>query len=172
MTENMAAFAAGEPIPNIINVSMVPAFGMIGGSGSTLCLLIATFLFSKYKPSRDIAKLSVVPGVFNINEPVIFGYPVVFNYSLVIPFITVPALGIIISYVATALGLMNPCVVQIPWTTPPFLSGFLATGGDWRAIVVQVIIVALGVLIYLPFMKVSEKVQKKMIEKEKEEAQA
>lgn len=172
MTENMAAFAAGEPIPNIINVSMVPAFSMIGGSGSTLCLLIATFLFSKYKPSRDIAKLSIVPGAFNINEPVIFGYPVVFNYSLVIPFITVPTLGIVISYVATALGFMNPCVVQIPWTTPPFLSGFLATGGDWRAVVVQVIIVALGVLIYMPFMKVSEKVQKKMLEKEKEETQA
>lgn len=170
MTENMAAFAAGEPIPNIINVSMVPAFGMIGGSGSTLCLLIATFLFSKYKPSRDIAKLSSIPGVFNINEPVIFGYPVVFNYSLVIPFIAVPALGIVIAYFATALGFMNPCVVQIPWTTPPLLSGFLATGGDWRAVVVQVIIIALGVLIYLPFMKVSEKVQKKMMESEAENA--
>lgn len=168
MTENMAAFAAGEPIPNIINVSMVPGFGMMGGSGSTICLVIATLLFSKYKPSRDIVKLSMVPGLFNINEPMIFGYPIVFNYALVIPFIAVPALGITIAYAATAMGLMNPCVVQIPWTTPPLLSGFLATGGDWRAIVVQAIIIVLGVLIYLPFMKASEKVQKKIMEAESE----
>lgn len=168
MTENMAAYAAGEAIPNIINVSMVPGFGMMGGSGCTICLVIATLLFSKYKPSRDIVKMAAVPGIFNINEPMIFGYPIVFNYALVIPFITVPALGIIIAYVATTLGLMNPCVVQIPWTTPPLLSGFLATGGDWRAIVVQAIIIVLGVAIYLPFMKVSEKVQMKMMEAEAE----
>lgn len=166
MTENMAAFAAGEPIPNIINVAMVPSFGLLGGSGCTICLIIATFLFSKYKPSRDIAKLSVVPGVFNINEPMIFGYPIVFNYALVIPFIAIPAMGITIAYFATTLGLMNPCVVQIPWTTPVLLSGFLATGGDWRAIIVQAIVLVLGVLIYLPFMKASEKVQKKMMEAE------
>ena len=61
---------------------------------------------------------------------------------------------------------MNPCVVQIPWTTPPLLSGFLATGGDWRAIIVQLLIIVLGVAIYLPFMKVSEKVQMKMMEAE------
>lgn len=166
MTENMAAFAAGEPIPNIINVAMVPSFGLLGGSGCTICLIIATLLFSKYKPSRDIVKLSVVPGVFNINEPMIFGYPIVCNYALVIPFIAIPAMGITIGYFATTLGLMNPCVVQIPWTTPVLLSGFLATGGDWRAVIVQAIIVVLGVLIYLPFMKASEKVQMKMMEAE------
>ncbi|MGM9613529.1 MAG: PTS sugar transporter subunit IIC [Butyricicoccus sp.] len=169
MTENMAAFAAGEPIPNIINVSMVPGFGMLGGSGSTICLVIATLLFSKYKPSRDIVKMASVPSLFNINEPMIFGYPIVFNYALVIPFIAVPALGITIAYFATTLGLMNPCVVQIPWTTPPLMSGFLATGGDWRAIIVQAIIIVLGVLIYLPFMKASEKVQMKMMEAENED---
>ena len=164
MNENMAAYLAGEPIPNIINVSMVPDFGMLGGSGSTICLVIATLLFSKYKPSRDIVKMAAIPGIFNINEPMIFGYPIVFNYALVIPFIAVPAMGITVSYVATALGLMNPCVVQVPWTTPPLVSGFLATAGDWRAVVVQAIIIVLGVLIYLPFMKISEKVQAKMME--------
>lgn len=168
MTENMAAYAAGEAIPNIINVSMVPGFGMMGGSGCTICLVIATLLFSKYKPSRDIVKMAAVPGLFNINEPMIFGYPIVFNYALVLPFALVPAMGITIAYFATLLGFMNPCVVQIPWTTPPLLSGFLATGGDWRAVIVQLIIIVLGVAIYLPFMKVSEKVQMKMMESEME----
>ena len=166
MTENMAAYAAGETIPNILNVAMVPAFGMMGGSGSTICLVIATLLFSKYKPSRDIVKLAMVPGLFNINEPIIFGYPLVFNYALILPFILVPAMGITIGYIATAIGFMNPCVVQIPWTTPVLLSGFLATGGDFRAVIVQAVILALGVLIYLPFMKASETVQKKLMESE------
>ena len=166
MTENMAAYAAGETIPNILNVAMVPAFGMMGGSGGTICLVIATLLFSKYKPSRDIVKLAMVPGLFNINEPIIFGYPIVFNYALILPFILVPAMGITIGYIATAIGFMNPCVVQIPWTTPVLLSGFLATGGDFRAVIVQAVILALGVLIYLPFMKASETVQKKLMESE------
>lgn len=166
MNENMMAFAAGEPIPNIINVSMVPGFGMLGGSGSTICLIIATLLFSRCKPSRDIAKMSLVPGLFNINEPMIFGYPIVFNYALLIPFLALPAIGITIAYVATALGWMSPCIALVPWTTPPLLSGFLATGGDWRAIIVQAVILVIGVVLYLPFMKVSEAVQQKLVESE------
>ncbi len=166
MTENMAAYAAGKAIPNIINVSMVPGFGMMGGSGSTICLAIATLIFSKYQPSRDIVKMAAIPSLFNINEPMIFGYPIVFNYALVIPFIAVPAIGITIAYAATAIGFMNPCVVQIPWTTPPLLSGFLATGGDWKAVIVQALIIVIGVAVYLPFMKASEKVQIKMMESE------
>ena len=166
MTENMAAFAAGEKVPNILNVSMVPVFGLIGGSGCTICLVIATLLFSKYEPSRDIIKLAIVPSCFNINEPIIFGYPIVFNYALVIPFILVPAMGITIGYFATAIGFINPCVVQIPWTTPPLISAFLATGGDFRAVLVQLVIIVLGVFIYIPFMKASEVVQKKLSEVE------
>lgn len=168
MNENMAAFAAGESIPNIINVSMVPGFGLLGGSGSTICLMLATLLFSRYKPSRDIVKMSLVPGLFNINEPMIFGYPIVFNYALVIPFLAVPAMGITIAYFATLFGWMNPCVALVPWTTPPLISGYIATAGDWRAVVVQAIIIVLGVLIYLPFMKASEKVQMRMMEQESE----
>jgi len=166
MTENMAAFAANKAIPNIINSTMVPAFGMMGGSGSTICLVLATLIFSKYKPSRDIVKMALVPGMFNINEPIIFGYPIVFNYSLIVPFIATPAIGITIAYVATSIGLMNPCVVQIPWTTPPIISAFLATSGDFRAVLVQIVIILIGTALYLPFMKVSEKVQIKMVESE------
>ena len=114
MTQNMAAYAAGEAIPNIINVALVPGFGMMGGSGSTICLLIATFLVGRNKATRGVAKMAFVPGLFNINEPVIFGYPIVYNISLIIPFILTPALGIIIAYAATAMHFMNECVVYIP----------------------------------------------------------
>lgn len=157
MNENMLAYAHGEKIPHIINSSFVPTFGMIGGTGSTLCLLIAIFLFSKQKTSKNLGKLAGAPGLFNINEPVIFGYPIVFNLPMMIPFVLLPAIGIAIGYFATAWGLMNYTVVLIPWTTPPLLSAFLATGGDWRAVAVQLLIIVVGVALYLPFMKISER---------------
>lgn len=158
MTENMAAYAAGEVIPNIINVAMVPTFGLLGGSGSTICLLIATFLVSKNAASKSIAKMSLAPGLFNINEPVLFGYPIVYNVAMAIPFILVPTMGIIISYFATSLGFINHCVVQVPWTTPPLISAYLATAGDFRAVLLQAAILVLGVLMYMPFVKINDKV--------------
>ena len=158
LADNIAAYNSGQAIPHIINLSQVQSFALMGGSGSTLCLLIATFLVSKSAVSKNVAKLALGPGIFNINEPVLFGYPIVYNISLAIPFIGVPALGILISYLATSLGLMGPCVIQVPWTTPVFFNAFLATGGDWRAVVVQAVILAIGVLCYIPFIKVNDRV--------------
>lgn len=164
MTQNMAAYAAHEAIPNIINVAQVPAFGMMGGSGSTICLLIATFLVGRNKATKNLSKMAFVPGLFNSNEPVLFGYPIVYNISLIIPFVLTPAIGIFISYVATALGFMSHCVVYIPWTTPPLLSGYLATAGDWRAVIVQLLILVIGVLLYIPFVKINDAVMEKSME--------
>lgn len=158
ITENIAAYNAGKAIPNIINVSQIQVYALMGGSGSTLCLLIATLLVSRSAAARNVAKLSIGPGIFNINEPVIFGYPIVYNISMAIPFVGVPALGILISYFATKVGLMGPAVIQVPWTTPVFINSFLATAGDWRSIIVQAVILVLGVLIYMPFVKVNDKV--------------
>lgn len=158
INENIAAYQAGAAIPNIINVSQVTSFGLLGGSGSTLCLLIATFIVGRNAATRNVAKLSIAPGIFNINEPVLFGYPIVYNISMAIPFLVVPIMGIVISYLATVMGLMNPCVSLVPWTTPVLLSGFLATGMDWRAVVVQAIVLVLGILIYMPFVKINDAV--------------
>lgn len=166
MTLNMAAYAAGEAIPNIINVAFVPAFGLLGGSGSTICLLIATFLVGRNAATKNVSKMALVPGIFNINEPVIFGYPIVYNISMLIPFVLTPAMGIVIAYIATSLNFMNKCVVYIPWTTPPLLSGYLATAGDWRAILVQALILVLGVLIYIPFVKINDVVMEKTMASE------
>lgn len=156
--ENIAAYAAGTAIPNIVNVSMVTSFGLLGGSGSTLCLLIATFIAGKNAATRNVAKLSIVPGLFNINEPVLFGYPIVYNIAMAIPFLLVPVVGIVIAYVTTLIGFMNPCVTLVPWTTPVLISGFLASGGDWRAVIVQALVLVIGVLIYMPFVKVNDRV--------------
>ncbi len=118
MTQNMAAYAAGQVVPNIMNAAFVPAFGMMGGSGSTLALIIATLLFGKNKATKTICKMSVAPGCFNINEPIIFGYSIVYNITMIVPFVLLPAIGLIIGYIATSLNFMNKCVVYIPWTTP------------------------------------------------------
>ena len=89
-------------------------------------------------------------GLFNINEPVIFGLPIVFNLPLMIPFVLLPAIGIYVAWLCTTPKLMSRCVVMIPWTTPPILSAWLATAGDWRAVVVQLAIIAFGVFFYPP----------------------
>jgi PTS system cellobiose-specific IIC component len=135
--DNMAMFASGQPIPadNYMNMQIINSFALIGGSGCTLALLLDTFLFSKRKSSKEIAALAFLPGVFGINEPVIYGYPVVFNLPLVIPFVLIPDLLIAATYGLTCAGFIAPCVVQVHWTTPPVLSAFLAAGGDWRAAV-------------------------------------
>lgn len=166
MTLNMAAYAAGEAIPNIINVAFVPAFGLLGGSGSTICLLIATLIVSRNAATKSVSKMALVPGLFNINEPVIFGYPIVYNVCMAIPFVLTPAMGIVIAYIATSLNFMNKCVVYIPWTTPPLLSGYLATAGDWRAIIVQALILVIGILIYIPFVKMNDIVMEKTMASE------
>lgn len=174
IVENMALYAAGEPIPadHYMNMQIVNSFALIGGSGCTLMLLLDTFIFSKHKASRDIAKLSILPGIFNINEPVIYGYPIVYNIPLMIPFVIVPDIFIAATYGLTCLGWISPCVVQAPWTTPPVLSALLSTGMDWRAAVWQVIEIGIGMAIYLPFMKVSEKAQQHQLELEQQANEA
>ncbi len=106
----------------------------------------------------------MLPSLFNINEPVIYGYPIVFNLPLIVPFVLVPDLLIAATYGLTCAGVIAPCVVQVPWTTPPVLSALLAIGGDWHAAVWQVVEIAGAMAIYLPFMKVSERAAKKQME--------
>ncbi|MGM0219465.1 PTS sugar transporter subunit IIC [Enterococcus sp. AZ126] len=162
MQENMTAYANKEEIPHIINMAFKDTFAVMGGSGNTIALLIAIFIFSRRQDYKDFAKLSVAPAAFNISEPIIFGLPIVFNLSLIIPFILAPIFSLTVAYYATSFGLINHVVVQIPWTTPPVISGFLATAGDWRAAVLQVIIIAASVFIYLPFLRIDEKVTSTM----------
>lgn len=147
-----------------LNMNVINVYALMGGSGCTLALIIATFIAGKWKPSKEIAKMAALPGIFNINEPVIYGYPIVFNIPLMIPFVLNTALGILIPYAATVMHFVNPTCIQVPWTTPIIASGLLSTGGDWRAAVLQVLLLALYVVIYIPFMKVSEKTQAKQFE--------
>jgi PTS system cellobiose-specific IIC component len=161
---NQAALQAGEPIPHIMTKAFLDTFVHLGGSGATLGLLIAVLATSKSKMFRTLGKTCLGPGLFEINEPVIFGMPIVLNPLFAIPFILSPIVLVVVSYLATAAGLVSKVVAVIPWATPPIVSGFLSTQGDWRACVLQVINIAISLLIYLPFIKIADKQE---LEKEK-----
>lgn len=155
IAENTAAFEAGEAIPNIINMPFWDIYMSMGGSGVTFGLLIAIFIVSKREDYRSISKLSFAPGIFNINEPMIFGLPIMLNPVMAIPFIITPLITGVIGYFATAIGFAGPAVVMIPWTTPPIISAYLATAGSLGAVATQLICIVVATLVYLPFVKAS-----------------
>src|SRR5262249_46328216 len=100
--------------------------------------------------------MSFWPGLFNINEPIIFGTPIVMNPSLLIPFILTPVVLTIVTYVAMAVGLVGKTIALAPWTTPPLFGGFIATGGFAGAIL-QVVNVIIATAIYYPFFRVYDR---------------
>lgn len=161
IVENMDAFAKGKDAPNTLNITMMQMFAEWGGSGVTLALVIAIFIFGKREDNRAIATLSIVPGMFNINETVTFGIPLVLNPILDIPFILAPVVTILVGYILTVIGFCPKVVVQAPWTCPPILFGFLATGGNIMGAVSQLIVFVIAVVIYVPFLLAYEKYQNK-----------
>lgn len=141
---------------HIISQQFQDLFATWGGCGSTLSLLIAMLLFCKSKRITELGKLALIPGFFGINEPIVFGLPIVLNPSIIIPFVLVPTINIVVSYAAMAIGLFPPCNgINIPWTMPIFFSGLLAT--NWVGAVFQVIMLIVGVFIYMPFIKSMDK---------------
>lgn len=157
ITANADAFASGQPLPNVITMPFWDMYMSFGGSGCTLGLLIAILLISKRDDMRAITKLSLPCAIFNINEPVVFGMPIMLNPILAIPFIITPLVTGTIGYFATVSGFAAKAVVYIPWPTPPIFSAWLATAGDFGAVITQLVCIVVSVLIYLPFVKMSNK---------------
>ena len=154
--ENLSAFQAGTALPNVINQQFYDLFTTFGGAGSTLSMLIAMIIVCRSQRIKNLSKISVVPALFGINEPVIFGLPIVLNPTILIPFLLTPLINILISYFTMVSGLVPfTSGVSIPWTTPVIISGFLTTG--WKGALLQLILVILGVFIYMPFVKMMDK---------------
>ena len=158
---NTAAYTAHNDIPYVMNLTMIQMFAEFGGSGVTIGLVIAILIFSKREDNRTIAGISIVPGLFNINETMTFGIPLVLNPILDIPFILAPVVTVIIGYILVSSGFCPHIVLEVPWTMPPVLFGFVATGGKPMGAVAQLIVVAVSVLIYVPFLIAYEKFQAK-----------
>lgn len=157
LAANIEALNAGEPIPYIAADGFLN-FGMnIGGTGAILGLTICMLFFAKSKRYKALSGICFPPSIFGISEPTMFGFPVVLNFTLAIPFIFGPLILIAITYFLMDAGIIGHVVAQIPWTTPPILAGFLVTGGDWRAALWQGIELVLAVAMYFPFFKACDR---------------
>lgn len=155
--ENMDAFSVGKEIPNIITEPFTNAFGLIGGGGCILPLVIAILWASKRQEQRSIAKFGLTTCLFNITEPIMFGLPVVMNPIYMIPCAIIPSINLVIAYAATSLGIISKTVAAAPWIAPPVIQSFIATGGDIRAAVLTVILIILDVFLFLPFVLAANK---------------
>lgn len=140
----------------LINKAFFDVFVFTGGCGSTLALLIALILFSNWNSNKRLAKASFFPTIFNINEIMVFGLPLFFNFNFFIPFVCVPVIMAITSYTAIITGFIPPVLNPVEWTVPVFISGWLGTG-SLNAVILQIINLIIGVLIYKPFVKLFEK---------------
>ena len=154
---NNAAFAAGEPLPNIICTPFGSAFFSHTGSGITGGLIIAILLFSKRDDYKAIARLAIPCGIFNINEPIIFGIPMVMNPLLGIPFFLAPVVSVTVGYILTVIGICPRFGVDAPWTTPTGILGFLASGGNIMGGLSQLLAFATSILVYTPFVIIANK---------------
>lgn len=155
LLENLSVWNATHDIsqmPYLWTRGSFDAYTMMGGSGVTLALIIAILLFSKREDSRTIAKLAAPMGVFNINEPVIFGMPIVLNPMYLIPWVLAPVVTAAIALGFTYAGIIPPVFVQVPWIMPAGLYAFFATGGNFLAAAVAILNLFVSFLIWLPFV--------------------
>ncbi|MDR0425169.1 MAG: PTS transporter subunit EIIC [Clostridiales Family XIII bacterium] len=125
----------------------------IGGSGATLPVVIYMLVFAKSRLLKQVGRIGIVPGLFNINEPVTFGLPVVLNPFLMIPYIATPAIVMTVQYLGTAIGLFPYCNYMVPWTTPFLISGFLMTQSI-MGVIAQLVSFAVAFVIWLPFIRI------------------
>lgn len=154
--QNMAAVAAGNAAQNIGTEGFFDLFLWLGGTGGTLALCIL-FLFSKSSYLKEVGKFSIIPGLFNISEPIMYGAPVAVNPILAVPFVLGPTIVSIITYAAMSLNLCNKVSVMAPWTLPFPIKAFLSTNNDWRAIVLTLVNFLVYLIVYYPFFKAYER---------------
>lgn len=137
---------------HIVTQQFLDSFLILSGSGITFGLVVAMLFAAKSKQYKALGKVAAFPAIFNVNEPVVFGFPIVMNPVMFLPFILVPVLAAVIVYGSIAIGFMQPFSgVTLPWSTPAIISGFLVAG--WQGALIQVVILVMSTLIYFPFFK-------------------
>lgn len=149
--------ANAEP-GTIVCKSFLDTFVLMGGCGATLCLLLALLLCSRNKSNRKLAWSAAPFALFNINELLVFGLPVILNPVLLVPFLLTPLLSLMIAYAATLAGLLPVITQSITWTTPVLFSGYAASGSV-NGVLVQLLILAAGTALYIPFVRLSDRMQ-------------
>lgn len=154
--DNRIAQAAGETLPHIVTAPFMDLFVYIGGGGATIGLALCLMFFSKSKEYKTLGKVSGIPALFNINTAILFTFPTVLNPIMLIPFVLTPIINAVITYTSMAIGLVPYTTgVTLPWTTPPIIGGFLATG-SWQGAILQVVLIAVSFAVYFPFFKAAD----------------
>lgn len=152
--QNRLASIAGEIPPNIISMSFRANFASIGIIGSVIAIIIV----AKSRQYKEVGKVAGVPYIFNIGEPVLFGVPLMLNFIYFIPFVFTRVISAVIAYVAFALEWVPvpTGLAQVPWTTPPIISGYLVTGSI-RGAILQIVLLVFVTLLWIPFVKIADK---------------
>ena len=165
-----------EPNPSIKTVwrgakemqAFEPDWIVAIGGGSALDAAKVMWCFYEHPQLKSIGRLSVVPSLFNINEPVIFGTPIVMNPVFFIPFLLAPMVNAVLAWAAMKMDLIGRVISVVPWTAPAPIGGAWALGWDFRAAILVVVLACVSAIIYFPFFKVYEK---QLLAQEAEEAQ-
>lgn len=163
-----AALAAGKSF-HMWAKPMLDSYIFLGGTGATLGLIIAIFIASRREDHRQVAKLALPSGIFQINEPILFGLPIIMNPVMFIPFILIQPLLAAITMTAYTLGLIPPITNIAPWTMPTGLGAFFNTNGSVAALLLALFNLAVSTLVYLPFVVISNKAQGVIEQEESEE---
>lgn len=141
---------------SVFSKSFFDTYVVMGGCGTTICVLLALLIFFRKDRMGKIAKISSFTVIFNLNEVLNFGIPIVLNPVLAIPFILTPVMCYLIAYGATAAGLVPALTQEITWSTPILVSGYMATGSI-RGAILQLVCVVVGIGIYLPFLRINKR---------------
>jgi PTS system cellobiose-specific IIC component len=156
LAANAEAMSAGQPLTNITALGFFTTFVNVGGTGATIAL--ALIMVNSREPGyRQVSRLSLPTQVFQINEPIFFGFPIVLNPIFMIPYILNALLLTNGTYLLMDWGLIQKPWVNVPWTTPPIIGHYLVTGGDWRAAVWGAVSIVLAMAVYWPFAKAAER---------------
>lgn len=154
---NEAAFKAGETVQYAATYA-TDTMMWAGGTGATIGLVILMSLFAKSKSYKTLGRMSIGPGVFNINEPVIFGTPICFNPIFLIPFVLLPGILAFSTYILMDMGIVaKPVVGMVPWTLPPIAVGFVMSNGAVSTGVWSILIVIISIIVWYPFFKMADK---------------
>jgi PTS system cellobiose-specific IIC component len=156
LAANVTAMTNGEPLPYVTAYGFFTAFVNVGGTGATLALALI-MLNSREPGFRKVSRLSLPTQVFQINEPIFFGFPIVLNPVFMVPYILNALMLTLCTYLLMDVGWISRPFVNVPWTTPPVIGHYLVTGGDWRAAVWGVVSIFLAMAVYYPFAKAAER---------------
>jgi PTS system cellobiose-specific IIC component len=156
LTENVTAMTQGAPLPYVTAYGFFTVFVNVGGTGATIALALI-MMNSKEPGFRKVSRVSLPTQVFQINEPIFFGFPIVLNPVFMIPYILNALILTASTYLLMQWEVIAKPFVNVPWTTPPIIGHYLVTGGDWKAAVWGAISIAIAMLVYFPFAKAAER---------------